>query len=52
MDDDIEDEDEERLPDDRAWGNKKWRYIGTDTSDERIQSKLRFASVCKCIEEL
>lgn len=40
MDDDIEDEYEERLADDRAWGNKKWRYIGTDTSDERIQSKL------------
>ncbi|XP_042885518.1 something about silencing protein 10-like [Penaeus japonicus] len=40
MDDDIEDEYEERLADDRAWGNKKWRYIGTDTSDERIQRKL------------
>ncbi|ROT61499.1 putative something about silencing protein 10 [Penaeus vannamei] len=25
---------------DEAWGNKKWRYIGTDTSDERIQRKL------------
>uniref|UniRef100_A0A0P4VR84 Sas10 C-terminal domain-containing protein n=1 Tax=Scylla olivacea TaxID=85551 RepID=A0A0P4VR84_SCYOL len=36
MEDDIVEEQEERLPDERAWGANKWRYIGTDTTDEKI----------------
>lgn len=41
MEDDIADEPEFKLPDERAWGKNKWRYIGTDTSDETILRKLR-----------
>ncbi|KAG0719280.1 Something about silencing protein 10 [Chionoecetes opilio] len=36
MEDDLVDEREERVPDERAWGSNKWRYIGTDTTDEKI----------------
>lgn len=39
MEDDIVEEEKEQLPDERAWGSKKWRYIGTDTTDERIHSE-------------
>lgn len=40
MEDDIVDEPEFKLPDERAWGSKKHRYFGTDTTDEKIQWKL------------
>lgn len=38
MEDDIVNESKEREDDERAWGRDKRRYIGTDTSDERIMS--------------
>nr|XP_053626158.1 something about silencing protein 10-like [Cherax quadricarinatus] len=41
MEDDIVDEPEFKIPDERAWGKAKWKYIGTDTTDENIQKKLR-----------
>ncbi|XP_069167721.1 something about silencing protein 10 [Procambarus clarkii] len=40
MEDDIVDEPDFKLPDERAWGKNKWRYIGTDTTDEKIAKKL------------
>lgn len=42
MEDDIVEEQEEHLPDERAWGSNKWRYIGTDTTDEKIHSMSLF----------
>ncbi|MPC22862.1 something about silencing protein 10-like [Portunus trituberculatus] len=41
MEDDIVEEQEERLPDERAWGANKWRYIGTDTTDEKIHKSAQ-----------
>ncbi|KAK7081478.1 Something about silencing protein 10 [Halocaridina rubra] len=40
LEDDIVDEPEFKLPDDRAWGKKKHRYFGTDTTEEKIQWNL------------
>ncbi|XP_068226082.1 LOW QUALITY PROTEIN: something about silencing protein 10-like [Palaemon carinicauda] len=40
MEDDIVDTPEMAVPDDRAWGNKKHRYFGTDTTDEKIKWNL------------
>lgn len=37
MEDDIVDTPEFEMPDERAWGNKKHRYFGTDTADEKIR---------------
>ncbi|KAK3879880.1 hypothetical protein Pcinc_015584 [Petrolisthes cinctipes] len=41
MEDDIVDEYKEREDDERAWGKNKKRYIGTDTTDERIMKQIR-----------
>lgn len=41
MEDDIVEEQEERVPDERAWGANKWRYIGTDTTDEKIHKSAQ-----------
>lgn len=41
MEDDIVEEQEDHLPDERAWGSNKWRYIGTDTTDEKIHKLAR-----------
>lgn len=38
MEDDIVDEPKVQEEDERAWGKNKQRYIGTDTTDERIIS--------------
>ncbi|KAG7166229.1 something about silencing protein 10-like [Homarus americanus] len=40
MEDDIVDEPEFKLPDERAWGSHRRRYFGTDTTDEKIKKKL------------
>merc|ERR1739838_521472 len=40
-DDDIYDEHKEKELDERAWGIKKNFYFGTDTTDEKIQKKLK-----------
>ena len=45
MEDDIVEEQEERVPDERAWGANKWRYIGTDTTDEKIHSMSFFVYI-------